>query len=492
MKKRLIRYGFFLILSGCAVGPNYKSPENNVGDTWASESMNASRDAPKVEWWEVFEDPLLNKYIGIAAEYNNDVLTATSNILQARALRQMAASSFFPQVSADVNATKTYFSKNGPIFAIGPSTGSVPGTVSAATGLPFAAQVPQIQSLYNSLFDVSWEIDLFGKTRRIVEAASAIIDRSIEERNDILISVMGELARNYMELRTFQKKAQLIEENIALLEEKAELIRKQLEFGYVSRLNDENIRATLAAERAMLPDIQARIYQNIYTLSILTGAIPETLISELLPFQPLPKIPETVAIGLKSDLLLRRPDIRRAERDLAAATANIGVAVASFFPTFTLVGDGGLQSLMLKNLFSLGSKTWALGGDVNIPIFQGGRLMGNLKAKRAETAAKAHSYQQAVLKALEETETAIISYTNDLESLKERKEEIDRFKEIVFLSKMRNIKGLISLVDLIDAERQLNEGDQVLLDSNIKTLLDLISLYKALGGGWEISLPLDR
>jgi outer membrane protein, multidrug efflux system len=479
MKKYLI----LILLTGCAVGPNYKAPANDVADAWASDG---STEAPRIDWWNVFEDPLLTKYIGLAAEHNNDVLTAESNILQARALRQVAASSFWPQISADVNATKTYFSKNGPIFAIGPSVGSLPGTVSPATGLPFNVQVPQIQPLYNALFDATWEIDLFGKTRRTVEAAEAVIGRTIEQRNDVLITVWAEIARNYMELRGFQKKAQLIEENIAILEKKAVLVRKQFETGYVSRLNDEDIRATLASEQALLPDIKAQIYRNIYTLSILTGAVPETLVEELLPVQPLPKVPPTVAVGLRSDLLRRRPDIRRSERDLAAATANIGVAVASFFPTITLVGDGGLQSLMIKNLFSLGSKTWAVGGDINMPVFQGGRLMGNLRAKRAESAAAAHTYQQTVLSALEEAESAIATYTGDLDTIRARKEAADRYHDLVFLSQMRHATGLVNLLDLLDSERQYNESEQSLLTSDISALLDLVALYKSLGGGWEM------
>lgn len=484
MKKCIILTGLVL-LSGCAVGPNYHAPKNDVADTWSSVTDVASTDAPLVQWWEVFNDPLLSKYIGMAAEHNNDVLTATSNILQARALRQIAASSFFPIIGADVNATKTYFSKNGPIFAIGPSTGTVPGTVSTATGLPFAAQVPQIQPLYNALFDASWEIDLFGKTRRTVEAADAVIGRTIENRNDTLLSVMAEIALNYMELRSFQKRSQLIEENIQILEKKAVLIHKQFETGYASRLEDENIQATLASERALLPDILAQIHQRIYAISVLIGAVPETLVEELLPVQPLPQAPETVAVGLRSDLLRRRPDIRVVERDLAAATAQEGVAVASFFPTITLIGDGGFQSLKLKNLFSLPSRTWALGGDINMPIFEGGRLMGNLKAKRAETAAIAHTYQQTVLNALEETESALVAFSQDLKTSNERNEATNRNQNLVALSQERNAKGLISLLNLLDTERQLNESQQQQLDSDTAKLLDLIALYKALGGGWE-------
>lgn len=474
-----------VVFAGCAVGPNYQTPENDVADTWVTESEVASSDEPLIEWWKVFDDSLLNKYIQCAAQYNQDVLTATSNILQARALRQIAASSFFPMIGADVNATKTYFSKNGPLFAIGPSTGSLPGTVSPATGLPFNAQIPQMQSLYNALFDATWEIDLFGKTRRTVEAADAVIGQTIEQRSDVLLSVMAEIARNYVELRSFQEQYRLVEENIGILEKKAVLIHKQFETGLVSRLDDENSQAALASEKALLPTIEAQIHQNIYTISVLTGAVPENLVEELITPQPLPSAPETVAVGLRSDLLRRRPDIRKVERALAAATAQEGVAVAAFFPTITLLGDGGLQSLALKNLFNLQSRTWAIGGDINMPIFEGGRLRGNLKAKRAETAATAHTYQQTILNALEEAESAIVAFTQDLKTCKERKEAVDHTKTLVDLSRQRNSKGLISLLNLLDVERQLNESEQSLLTSDTSKLVDLITLYKALGGGWE-------
>lgn len=476
-----------IILGGCSVGPDYKAPENTVSNTWASSSYAEaiSSDTPIVQWWKVFNDPLLDKYITLATQYNKDVLTASSNILQARALRQIASSSFFPQLGADVNATKTYFSKNGPVFAIGPSTGSIPGTVSTSSGLPFDLQIPQTQSLYNALLDASWEIDIFGKTRRTVEAANALIGQSIEERNATLISIMAEIATNYMELRSSQKLAKLIQENIALLEEKAFLIQKQFECGYVSSLNDEEIKASLATERSLLPGVEAQIYKNIYTLSVLIGENPETLVNELTPIAPIPKAPDKIALGLRSDLLRRRPDVRRAERTLAAATAYVGVAVASFFPVFNLFGDGGLQSLKINNLFTMGSKTWALGGDTNVPIFQGGKLMGNLKAKRAETAAAATTYQQTVLTALQEAETAITLFNQDLKITQEKKIATDRYSQVVLLSNQRNAKGLVSLLELIDAKRQLNEADQSLLESELTKLLHLISLYKALGGGWE-------
>jgi multidrug efflux system outer membrane protein len=470
---------FCLILAGCSVGPNYRTPPNSVSETWSSQPENS--DEPLVKWWDVFGDELLSKYIDEAAKHNNDVLTATSNILQAKAMRQMVASAFFPQIGADVNATRTYFSKNGPVIA----GADIAGVDSTPSTIPFNLQFPQLQNLYNAVLDAIWEIDIWGKTRRQLESASAFVGEKIEIRNAVLISVMAEIANNYMELRGLQKESQLIEENIRLLEAEYFLIHKQYEVGYVSRIDDENIQAILATERAKLPELVAEIHRNIYTISILTGAVPETLLAELIVPKRLPKVPENVAVGLRSELLLRRPDIRKVERELAAATADVGVAVASFFPSLVLLGDGGFQSLLLNNLFSLASKTWSIGGDFNLPLFQGGKLIGNLKAKRARVEAVAHAYQETVLKALQETESAITTYNQDFKIIEEKTTAKNRYTDLACLSSARYNKGLVSLLALIESERRLNQSEQDLLRTSTKALLDTIFLYKALGGGWQ-------
>lgn len=481
---------FTIFLSGCAVGPNYSPPENTVTQEWAKkpgeDEISVTNQEPITEWWKVFNDELLTKYIEKASIYNNDVQAAEANVLQARAMRQVAASALFPQISADLNATKSYFSKNGPLFASVPSTGNIPGIINPATGLPFGVQQPQIQNLFNALFDMTWEIDLFGKTRRQVEAAKATIQSTIETRNDTLISVMAEIARNYMELRGFQRRAKLVEENIHVLEQESEIVSKQLEYGYANKLDYENIQARLSTARSTLPNITAEIYRGIYTLSILTGEFPEALVDELLPEKPLPKAPVEIAVGLRSDLLRRRPDIRYAERQMAVATANVGVAVASFFPTITLIGDGGFQSLNIRNLFTMASRTWAIGGDANIPIFQGGSLIGNLKASRAISSAAVYMYQQTVLNALEETESTLISYNEDLATSRQLLETTDTNRTLVGLTEERHNKGLIGLLDVLTSKEQLISAELSLLTSDTSALIDLVSLYKALGGGWKI------
>lgn len=471
---------FVIVLSSCAVGPNYEPPEDTITGSWVVEdSCDISTAQDDIHsWWKVFGDEKLTKYIQKARDYNYDILQASSHILQARALRRMAASSFYPQISTDVNATKSYFSKNGPAFTF--------GTEPDTPGLPFTLQVPQIQNLFNLFFDATWEIDLFGKTRRAVEAADAVIGRTIEEYHDTMVTILAEVARNYIELRSSQKKEDLIKKNIELLQAKEEIIKLQFIFGYVNKLDVENIQASLFEEQSKLPGIKAQIHQNIYALSVLIGKQPENLLHELLQMEPLPSIPKKVAIGLKSDLLRRRPDIRRAERDLAAATANIGVAVAQFFPTISLLGDAGLQSLSLKKLFSLKSRAWAYGGDINLPIFQGGNLIGNLEAKRAETQAAGFAYQKTVLTALEEAEGTLTAYQQDLKSLEQITLSTEHYYNLVELSQARLATGLVNRLQLLDAELEYNLSEQTHLEVNTTVLLDLITLYKVLGGGWQI------
>lgn len=474
----------FLLLSSCMMGPKYQAPEITVSDKWNAE-ITPEKTNPISNWWTVFDDDLLNQYIDWASLYNYDLQVAESNILKARALRQIAASQLFPQIGADLNGTKTYFSKNGPVFAIGQATGNPQDTSSATTGLPFTLQIPQIQNLYNALFDASWEIDLFGKTRSGVAAAVAELESLIEAKNDVLLSIRAEVARNYIDLRQFQKRAQLLEKNISLFQEHAKIIQVSLQCGYSNQLDLENIEAQLASARAALPDTHAEIYRAIYTLSVLVGKPPETLVDELLVERALPEPKSSIQVGPRSDLLRRRPDIRYAERKLAEATANIGVAVASFFPTVSLLTGGGFQSLVLPHLFEWGSKTWAYGADVNMPIFQGGQLVGNLRLSRAEQAMAAATYQQTVLYALQEAETSLKKYQEQSKTTKQYNETVSHTQYVVVLTRERYLKGLINLIDLLNNEKQLISAELIQLDSKAAELTSLISLYKSLGGGWE-------
>ncbi len=476
---QLFLWGVCTALASCMMGPNYRPPENCVSDCWVSNTC--SETVVPTLWWEEFNDPLLNNYIAVASYYNKDVLTAEASILQARAIRKIVASDLFPHLNFEALFSRTYFSKNGPVFAIGAAQ-----TVTTP-GLPFELQIPQIQNIFTILFDASWEIDLFGKTRRAVEAAVAHIGSAIEQRNNVLISIYAEIALNYMDLRSTQQMGVLIEKNISLLEKKQHVTQKQLEEGLINRLVLDKIEAELAQQRSTLPPIVAEIYQYIYAISVLTGCPPETLLAELLPIQALPTFPQEVASGLKSDLLRRRPDVRQAERNLAAATANIGVAVASFFPTLSLTGGIGLQSLHLNNLFQANSKTWELDAGLVTPLFQGGNLVGHLRLSESQAMSAALIYQQTVLTALEEAESTLIAYKKEEESAYRLKQSYEKYQEIALLSLDRFEKGLVTINDVIDSETQAIVARENLLESETAVLIDIVALYKALGGGWECS-----
>jgi outer membrane protein, multidrug efflux system len=473
-----------LVLAACTVGPNYCPPEICLSESFTVEDLQeevAIPDQPLVSWWEVFCDPLLCDTIIKAARCNNTVAIAEANILQARALRTVAASDLFPHVGADLNATKTFFSKNGPLF-VGQS---LTGGASQTTGLPFQIQIPQTQNLYNALLDFSWEIDLFGKVRRGVEAADARICSSIAVRDGVLLSVFAEVATNYLELRRLQESGLLLEEQIALLEEKRSIETQRHTKGLTNLLEVETIEAQLAQAQAQLPQTEAKIYQAIFALSVLVGECPEALLEQLLPYCPLPELPRQVAVGLRSDLLRRRPDVRAAERDLAAATADVGVAVASFYPSISLGGVLGLQSLKLANLFTGRSKTWSVGGDILMPLFQGGNLVGNLRATEAALVATCYAYQETVLRALEEAESSLTHFQKDLESTDWLGTSVEKEGSLAALTTQRHTQGLVNTLDVIDRELKLNQAKQLELESRGLSFKDLILLYKALGGGWE-------
>ncbi|HCJ84781.1 MAG TPA: hypothetical protein DHV41_05320 [Parachlamydiales bacterium] len=476
MKSALFRFSWLLAAFGCMVGPDYHPPHLDSPTQW--ESLNESSAAhlmtkkPLAKWWEVFKDALLDKYIRLAMENNNDLRAAESNILAARALRQIVSSKLYPQLDLDLNATRTAYSQNGLFSTLG--GGAVP-----------TVQLPRFLNLFNALFAASWEIDLFGKTRRLVEAAEAWVGRTTERKNDLIISLLAEVAENYLEVRGNQNLLALRQENVALLEKTLAIEQKRFETGYVNAFDVAQIEAELALARAAIPPLQSHIYTGIYALSVLTGQYPGAFTEEMLPIEPLPKEPAIVRVGLQSDLLRRRPDVREKERELATATAFVGVAVASFYPSFSLSADGGFQSLAIKELFQKNSKTWSLGTDLLMPLFRGGRLVGQLHASEASVAAAAFAYQQTVLNALEEAETTLAVYLQDLFKINHLQHNVAWNREKVALTRRRYESGLVSLMEWLNLKRELNGVEQNLLQSRITSLVDLVSLYKALGGGWE-------
>lgn len=478
------------LTNSCVVGPNYTPPNTEVPEEWHDpepvETPSATPDMepliilsdepPDTSWWEIFEDPLLNNYICLAAEYNKDIQIAIANVRQARAARQLAASHFFPQITNDINATRQAFSKNGPLFNI--PNGLTPNQMITPT-------IPRLQNIFNFLFDAIWEIDLFGKTARNVEAADARIGSSLEALNDTLLSIFAEIARNYVEVRTAQHRMLLIEKNIELLHHNAEVSEKRFRAGLANSLDVDRILAEEAQLRSTLPRSLADVYSGIYNLSVLTGHLPEALLAQMLPVEPLPKMPFNIAVGIRSEVLRRRPDVREAERELAAATADIGVAVAAFYPSFTLTGEIGLQSVALANLFSGKSLLWSYGADLNTPLFTGWRLEADLETNKAKARQASLQYEKIVLTAIQEAEKNMVLVVQDMAAVKDLEESVRRSRKVVGLTNQRYTQGAIAVIDLLDTERTLISAEENLLNSQANALIDLIALYKALGGGWR-------
>lgn len=479
------RWLFLLFLTSCSLGPKYKPPEIQVSENWSSDEKDRHRGKIESKWWEVFNDELLTKYIYEAAKCNHNVQSAKANILQARALRTVQASKLFPHLSADFNASHNYFSKNGPLFIADTLFDDtldfetdVPNTPS-----PFNVQFPQQLTLFNALLDASWEIDLFGKIRKGIEAQDAAIGSAIEQKNDLLISIFAEIAINYIKLRSLQNQGLLLEQEIEILTNKSKIEKERFKFGYNTATDTLESERILLEAKSHLPEVHSEIYQNIYAISVLIGCPPEALLEELLPFKDLPPIPKNVSIGLRSDLLKRRPDVRNAERLLAEATANEGVAYASFFPTILLSGNLGLQAMKLAKLFQGRSLTWAIAGDANTPIFRGGKLIGDLRVSRAKTLSTFHYYEQTILLALQEAESTLINYDNSLLSLGKIQDAMHKQERITCITNEKFTSGIINGITLLEQKRQLNLAEQNNLKSQTTSLTNLITLYKALGGG---------
>lgn len=463
-------------LAGCAaVGPNYTPTTTDTAAAWstsvhAEAAIATDRDA-ETRWWAAFRDPLLEALVEHVAAHNHDVAIAAARLIEARALRGVAAAAWYPQVDADASAVRQSLSENGanPVARI-------PGA-------------DLRRNIYTAGFDAAWEIDFFGGTRRAVEAAEARIGGAVEDGRAVLLAVLAEVARNYAEARGAQRRIAIAEKSVELQRQTVDLVGKQLRAGAASRFDLDRAEAELQTTRASLPNLHAEMRAAAHRLAVLTGRPPEALVDELLATAPRQAPSDIVPVGLRSEILRRRPDVRRAERILAAATADIGVATAELFPRFFLTGMAGLESLSFGDLFRSGSGFWSLGPSIRWPIFSGGRIRANITATEARAEQAALRYEQAVLQALEDAESALVRYGEELETRRRLMEAVETRRNVVAIAKRRYGEGLDDLLIVLDAERELTRGEDQLIQSETRTLTYLISLYKALGGGWEAFEP---
>ena len=462
-----------LMLSACAVGPDYTMPKSNTAQSWFSsdraEAVIDENQAIEAEWWQSLNDPILTKLIEKTAAHNLDIKIAGANIREARANRGAQQAGFFPGIDSEATARREGISEN--------------------IGQPINNQNPANRDFYNAGFDASYELDIFGGVRRSVEAADARLASASENRRDVLLTALSETARNYAELRGTQRRIAITKKNIDLQRQTVQIAQRRYDVGDANDFELARAEAQLQITESILPNLTADLRASAYRIGVLTGQEPQALLKELLEQKPLPAPPDIVPVGLRSDILQRRPDVRRAERELAAATADIGVATSDLFPKFFLTGNAGVQSLSFSSLFESASTAWALGPLIQWPVFRGGEIRARIKAEEAQAEAAAFEYERTVLTALEDAETALVRYGEELETRKRLQKAVASNERAVRLAKRRYEGGVDDITALIDAERELANVEDNLVQSETRSITNLISLYKALGGGWETFEP---
>jgi NodT family efflux transporter outer membrane factor (OMF) lipoprotein len=475
------------MVSGCTVGPDFHTPASPYNPiSWFAgrpPAEAASQPTPEpvdIEWWESFHDPELDSLEQRAAAQNLDVLTATVRVAEARANAGITAAAFFPTVSGNAGAYDFKASNNGL---------SLGGGSSSSSGSAPASNEINPLSLYQYGFDASWTIDLWGKVRREVEAGNADIEVSEVDRRGTLIQTIAEVARDYVQLRNAQSLLAIDEDNVRTARNLLSLTSQRAAAGLTDQLDVAQEQAQLTTTEATIPQAQQQVASYINALSLLLGEPPRALQSELETAEPVPPTPAVIPIGLPSELLRRRPDIVEAEANLHVATANIGVAVANFFPSFDLLGLFDIQSTQTQDLFTLASRTYLLGGMVSVPIFQGGKLVDTLHLRREQQKEAVIAYDKAVLSAFSDVDNALTDYEKEQQRRALLREAVVANEHALDLAQQRYTQGIATYIDVLNAQQSVLSTQSSYQNSTAAVSTDLVALYLALGGGWEDTFP---
>ncbi len=470
------------LVAGCAVGPDFAAPDPQLPQSSFEPKnvfQNANSAAPDPAWWRAFRDPLLTELESRAAQRNLDVETATIRLAESRFERGVAAAAQFPSINADGKYQRELYSSNGIASLLG---ALVPG--SGQNGVV----IPPISD-YTVGLDASWELDLWGHVKRQVESADAQVIQSAEMRRDALVSTEAELARDYIQLRGVQTQIRIAEENLKLSREVQKIAEEQQRKGIRTAYDAEAAAAQAESARGQIPTLTIQEAQYVNAIAFLLGEPPESLRGELGAQKHIPLAPPRVPVGVPSELARRRPDIRAAEAQLHSATAEIGVAVASFYPTVKLNGTVGLDALNLKKLFYGNSLQYNAGPSVSVPIFDAGRLKGTLELRKAQQQEAAVAYHKTVLQAWHEVVNALVAHRQEGQRRARLKGQLDHSRAALAIARARYKDGVGEFLTVLDAERSLLQAAQQHETSTTNVSLDLVQLYKALGGGWEEVFP---
>ncbi|MCC6681411.1 MAG: efflux transporter outer membrane subunit [Phycisphaeraceae bacterium] len=465
--------GAMACLSGCMVGPDYQSPAATVPAAYQELRPGLATNDPaagEIRWWRLFDDPQLSVLVEEAIVANNNIAVAEARMHEARAARQIAQSLLYPQAS------------------VGASVLRVRGSESALG-------VPNLEGeLFQVGFDATWVVDVFGGTRRMIESSKAIEQGIAAERRGVVLMVAAETARAYMELRGMQRELQVARMTLQEQQQTLTVTEDRRTNGLASDLEVVRARTEVESTASEIPPLEQAIRQYIHVLSTLLGQQPTALNGELEPTAPIPQPPIQLAVGVPSDLLRRRPDIQAAERQLAAATAQVGVAVAQLFPQVVFGGTAGLASQHSDDLFngnsSHGSSDYyAAGPFINWTIFDGGRRKASIKFSEAQVDAAKAYYQDTVLRAFREVESSLVAVDRSRAQVENLQRLSISAREAASIARRDYEHGILDQLTVLDAQRQANRADMLLTQGQMSLGVNMVVLYKALGGGWEVVEP---
>ena len=461
-----------LATASCAsVGPDYAPPEIDAPASWNTPLENGLSSDPMdpetlAEWWAIFDDSTLSDLMHQAVSGNFDLKQAESRIREARARRGLEKSALFPTLDASGDYTRSRTSEN------------------AGTGMD--------RDLYQAGFDAGWEIDIFGGVRRAVEAADASLQASRENLRNVLVSLTAEIALNYIETRTFQTQLAIAIANIDAQQETYDLINFRYQAGLSDELALQQARYNLESTRSKVPLLRKGLAGTENRLAVLIGKPPGSVDVLLYEVQPIPVTPASVAVGIPVETIQHRPDIRKAERELAYQTARVGVAMADLYPKLKLAGTFGLESMESGNLLTSDSRFWKYGPSVSWNIFDAGAIGNNIEIQSALQEQALIAYQSTTLNALEEVENALVAYAQEQIRRQRLFEAVTSAQRAESVAQEQYKSGLVDFSNVLDAQRSLFSFEEQLAESDGQTAANLVRLYKALGGGWEsnaLSLP---
>lgn len=485
---RKVRQGLccFLVVSLCgcwAVGPDYRRPDLDAPVAWSQDPVGRqfAGTLEDLAWWQAFGDPILDELIARGLADNLDIAQAKARVRQARADVRTAKAALFPTI--DVTGTSTS-SGSGAVQKGGQAAST--GT-SGASSQDSASNVTS-STVFSAGFDASWELDFFGGQRRSVESSKATLEAGVEAVHDARLTLIGDVATNYVALRAYQEQRDIARSNAEAQRQNVEVTRERFRLGLISQVDVAQAEGQSAATAADIPTLDSEVKQSIHRLGILLGLPPESLLPLLTASQPLPSLSgPLLATGLPSDLLARRPDVRQAERKLAAASADIGVATADLYPKFDLTAGLGLQGSMPSKLVGFSTWYWSAIPGLSWPLFDAGKARAVVEKKNALYDETLAAYKATFHTALEDVENALAAYYAERERETRLTQSVKAYQEALDLANERYGKGLTSFLAVLVDQATLYTAQTNLSKSRANLRQDIVSLYKALGGGWRVT-----